>query len=749
MVNPTNQQADKLKELDQTNKAAKRLGLPVVRLNKGMIQNQALALIDKKLALEYRLIPFELEDQNLKIALADPSLLSQPAPAFLGDLRQRGLKLLLHLTPASDFQDAVAAYDQEMGDRGVKSQLTAQKPAKSDFKPTPAGQVNDTSVQPSRHDTVDLTNIKIPQNILHKFPEEVAQKYQMVVFAASVDGKEVSVAAINPEDPKIKDIISFIEQRNQIKVKLFQTSVESLNQALSGYQADDKKEKSKEESAIPSVPTAIPSRTRVDELKEVLHKQSELKKPFVAAAAEPTKASSVIPQPAINVSAPAPVAAEAPAQGTPATGATSIQQPNTNDETNLDKILGTSIASVEAIKSIVASGVVPKIIAAFISYAVSLQASDIHIEGAADSVRLRYRVDGVLRDIIQAPKQLLAPLVSRIKILSKLKIDETRLPQDGRFSVQIAGRAIDLRVSTLPTVHGEKVVLRVLDKSTGVKELKDLGIEGINMARVSRAIEDPYGIILVTGPTGSGKTTTLYALLTKLNQPAVNIVTLEDPVEYQLGGINQTQIKPKIGYSFAEGLRSIVRQDPDIIMVGEIRDAETATLATQAALTGHLVLSTLHTNNAAGAMPRLIDMEVEPFLLSSSLNIVIAQRLVRKLCKKCRVEAKSAPEVLELVKKELQSSQAPEIKAALSQELKFFAAKGCEDCRTGFKGRIGIYEVLNVSDTIAQLVIKKAAAGNIEQQARTEGMITMRQDGILKALAGITTLEEVIQVTAD
>ena len=425
-----------------------------------------------------------------------------------------------------------------------------------------------------------------------------------------------------------------------------------------------------------------------------------------------------------------------------------IQLVSGDEQTNLDQVLGNPITDFASFEQTLKTGMIPKVVAAIVSYAAGQQASDIHIEASESALRVRYRVDGKLRNVVKLPVELHAPLVSRIKILSKLKIDEARLPQDGRFNVQVGGHEIDLRVSTLPTIHGEKVVIRILDKTAGVKQLSALGLNGINLKRIMDGIQEPYGIILVTGPTGSGKSTTLYAMLTEINHPDVNIVTLEDPVEYQVEGINQTQVKPAIGYSFADGLRSILRQDPNVIMVGEIRDSETAALATQAALTGHLVLSTLHTNNAAGAIPRLIDMEVEPFLLASSLDIIIAQRLVRRLCPDCKVALPLPSETLANIKQELELSPVPEIRDVLKKEMAFFGPGSCEKCTDGYQGRIGIYEVITVSESIAQLAIKQATGAEIETLARKEGMLSLRQDGILKALEGLTSIDEVIQATS-
>jgi type II secretory ATPase GspE/PulE/Tfp pilus assembly ATPase PilB-like protein len=349
------------------------------------------------------------------------------------------------------------------------------------------------------------------------------------------------------------------------------------------------------------------------------------------------------------------------------------------------------------------------------------------------------------------PKTVHSAIVSRIKILSNLKIDEQRLPQDGRFHISLDGKPIDFRVSTFPTVVGEKVVLRILDKSTGAPTLEELGVSGRRLAIMSDAISKPHGMFLVTGPTGSGKSTTLYAILSSLNKPGVNIVTLEDPVEYFIDGVNQAQIRPEIGLTFASGLRSILRQDPNIIMVGEVRDKETAELAVNSALTGHLVFSTLHTNSAVGAIPRLIDMGIEPFLLTASLNLLVAQRLVRKICEKCKAEVKPNAEIEKVIRDGIATVDKSELEGIDLNNIKVYMGRGCPVCaNSGFKGRIGIYEVLPITKPIQNLINERTPAIKIEDFAiKEEKMILMNQDGILKALRGLTTIEEVVRATKD
>ncbi len=394
---------------------------------------------------------------------------------------------------------------------------------------------------------------------------------------------------------------------------------------------------------------------------------------------------------------------------------------------------------------------ISKIVDVVIRHAIEARASDIHIEPSEEDLRVRYRIDGVLHSSLILPKTVHSAIISRVKILSNLKIDEQRLPQDGRFHVNLESKPIDFRVSTFPTVVGEKVVLRILDKSTGAPTLEELGVSGRRLASVKDSILKPHGMFLMTGPTGSGKSTTLYSILSILNKPGVNIVTLEDPVEYFIDGVNQAQIRPEIGLTFASGLRSILRQDPNIIMVGEIRDRETAELAVNSALTGHLVFSTLHTNSAAGAIPRLIDMGIEPFLLTASLNLVAAQRLVRKICDKCRSDAKPTESIAKVIKEQLEGVDPEEYKGIDFKSPKVFVGRGCPVCsNTGFKGRIGIYETMVISKKIQELINDRQPAIKIQDFAiKEEKMVLMQQDGILKALSGLTTVEEVVRVTKE
>lgn len=398
-----------------------------------------------------------------------------------------------------------------------------------------------------------------------------------------------------------------------------------------------------------------------------------------------------------------------------------------------------------------------------LEYAVRARASDIHIEPAESLLRIRCRIDGVLREIMKLPKSIEPALISRIKILSNLKIDEHRVPQDGQFAVHVSNKDVDLRIAISPVVWGEQVIIRLLDKSGSSFKLEEMGYAGRALRAIRKGIAKPNGMVLTSGPTGSGKSTSLYALISEIKSDMVNIVTLEDPVEYKMAGVNQIQVNPEVGLTFANGLRSILRQDPDIVMVGEIRDKETANLAVQAALTGHLVFSTLHTNSAAGVLPRLLDMGIEPFLIASTVNTIIGQRLVRRLGDKKTSAPANEREVLTIhetigmllpktrenvarVSEDLGYKDLP-----LAGENAYTLMKGKDSPQTpgGYKGRIGLYEVMDVTETIQNLIVKRATSADIQRQAVAEGMVTMRQDGYLKALQGLTTLEEVNRVAAN
>lgn len=392
-----------------------------------------------------------------------------------------------------------------------------------------------------------------------------------------------------------------------------------------------------------------------------------------------------------------------------------------------------------------------KMVLVILKHAIEGNASDIHIEPQKDRLNVRFRQDGILHPSLFLPLSVHLAIAARIKIIAGLKIDENRVPQDGRFSAKVNNKEVDFRVATFPTLYGEKVEIRVLDASEGLKSFEQLGLRGRNLELVKEASKKPYGMILSTGPTGSGKTTTLYALLQILNQDKVNIVTIEDPIEYSIAGVNQSQIKPEIGYSFAQGLRQILRQDPNIIMVGEIRDEETASLAVQAALTGHVVLSSLHTNTSVGVIPRLIDMGIRPFLIPSTLRIAISQRLLRTLCKNCKKKVvpneKAKAYILDRIKS-FPLSAKKDFK--VPEPLYIYEAKGCELCGfMGYSGRMGLYEVLSMTNELAELILQNPSEAAILKIAQKQGMLTMEQEGVIKVLNGETTIEEVTRVTEE
>lgn len=440
--------------------------------------------------------------------------------------------------------------------------------------------------------------------------------------------------------------------------------------------------------------------------------------------------------------------------------AQAFAKPEEEEETDKDKKKEKEKA--KNIKTIVQDSPISKALSTILEYAAKNRASDIHIEPLENELKIRCRIDGVLREIMKLPKSTEAPLVSRIKILSNLKIDEHRIPQDGQFTVKVDTKEIDLRIAISPVVWGEQVVIRLLDKSGTSLKLEDMGYIGRALRTIRKGIANPNGLILTSGPTGSGKSTSLYALIQEIKDDSINIVTLEDPVEYKMGGINQIQINAQVGLTFATGLRSILRQDPDVVMVGEIRDAETANLAVQAALTGHLVFSTLHTNSAAGILPRLLDMGVEPFLIASTVRTVIGQRLVRRLAGPEPYQSDKAE--TELIRQHLGPllpEKEADVKAA-SEDLGYealplrgqsaytlFKGKDSPEAPSGYKGRVGLYEVFEVSETIQDLIMKRASSADIQKAAQSEGMVTMQQDGYFKALTGKTTLQEIARVASE
>ncbi len=408
----------------------------------------------------------------------------------------------------------------------------------------------------------------------------------------------------------------------------------------------------------------------------------------------------------------------------------------------------------EAPSEVVKSAPVAKIVSVIMRHAVEGRASDIHIEPLFRETRVRYRIDGILHTSLTLPRSIHNAIVARIKVLANLKLDETRVPQDGRIREIINGKEIDFRVSILPLLDSEKVVMRIFDLSRGAPKLEELGFMGVNLEAILENIKKPFGLILVTGPTGSGKSTTLFSMVNMINKEGINISTIEDPIEYHIPGANQSQVRPEVGYTFASGLRSLLRQDPDVIMVGEIRDQETAELAIHAGLTGHFVLSTLHTNDAIGAIPRLLDMGVEAFLLGSTLNAVIAQRLARKICENCKEKVELPAEVKEEAKKALANTPRDYIKKFVKDfdenNLQFYRGKGCPRCgSTGYSGRIAVAEVLDINDKLREMIIKHGKSITEREVRQTQTFISMYEDGLIKALMGLTSLEEVMRVVRD
>lgn len=718
--------------------------LPFIRLENYDVKLDAYSIIPVDLIQKYKIICFEKAAENkIKIAIGAPGQIRSSQPQILSDLKQKkGMQIDLYVTTIQDIQKVVARLSQTKPAEVTTLKREIVYPQMSHLK------------------TVDLRSVKIPYDVISKFPIEVSKKYSIVVFE-SPEPNLIRVAVSDPSDQKVQEILDFVRDKNEINIEEFVASPTEITEAINQFYKKPDSTNVVVEEVTPKPLQDLPK-------PPVSQPQVQVQAPLPQKPVEPQKLPELpdvnkipVAKPAVAVVAPAMpvkdhqgvneterrrfVRRPIPFETMPPTQQTSETKPVDASgviapENDLDKFLGQPVKDVETLKTIIQTGNVPHILAATVALAVSMKASDIHIESDGLDLRFRFRVDGVLKDIIKMPMMLQPAIISRVKILSRLKIDEARVPQDGRFDVKTQGHEIDLRVSTLPTVRGEKAALRILDKSQNIYTLEELGFLGRNLKVVEENITKPYGVILSTGPTGSGKSTTLYSILKKISSPSVNVITLEDPVEYEMPGVNQCQVKPKIGFSFAEGLRSVLRQDPNIIMVGEIRDAETAGMATHAALTGHLVLTTLHTNDAAGALPRLTNMGIEPFLITSSINLVIGQRLVRKVCQKCKHEVPGPEEFLPEIEKEL-------INFNLPKPYRFYEGKGCSECTNGFSGRIGIFEVLAMSEQIESLAIQRRPSSEIRDAAVKDGMTTMKQDGLIKALKGVTTISEVLRVT--
>ncbi|EKD56538.1 MAG: hypothetical protein ACD_58C00152G0003 [uncultured bacterium] len=725
-------------ELQIAQKYSQHFGLPFVELKKLSLSKDLAKIIPKHIVGDFKIIPYEhiLGDKELiKIAVADPRKLQQRAPEVIVDLKKKGVNIALAVTTKSDFEFAFDKIFNDVVDKKHDDKISeVSKPLED------RGQSISLN---SDFSYIELVDKRIPYDILTKIPQDVAEKYMIIVFDAPIDQLKIKVAALRPDNNATKEILDFIKSRNHLEIELYKASKDGIEYALKLYQQKpsiqnppsyaDSKYESKSEPLNDIKPIASGPISSIPLAKPLPKISNQPNLPPLKLDNKPIIREEDQPKDDQLETVESKIAFDSVSE---------------DEENNLDLLFPTGISNEKILENVITSGIIPKIVAAIIYYGVKSEASDIHLEPNESDFSLRFRIDGMLKNIVKMPIELHAPVISRIKIISKLKIDEQRIPQDGRFDVVAIKKEIDLRVSTFPTVHGEKIVMRILDKSGGIKKIEDLGFTGSNLEKINSNINKPHGIIMATGPTGSGKSTTLYAILNKINRPEVNIVTLEDPVEYDIPGVNQCQIKPKIGFSFAEGLRSILRQDPDVIMVGEIRDTETASMSTHAALTGHLVLTSLHTNDAAGALPRLVNMGVEPFLITSSINCIIAQRLVRKICPDCKAEYNPPEPVIKDIKDELANSKNDEVLMHVNEPLKFYKGKGCKSCTNGYKGRMGIYEVLLVSGEIENLAVHKEPASKILEKAVEEGMITMKQDGIIKAINGLTTLDEVLRVTS-
>ena len=534
---------------------------------------------------------------------------------------------------------------------------------------------------------VELEGREIDQKILRLLPRDVAATYEAVPF--ELNGSELSVAMVDPSNLQAVD---FIARKTGYSLKTYMALKRQIDAVIANY-----------------------TEGLGEEVAQVLNQ------------------------------------------------ATSNSQPsNAEEQKEQDKKSFKDAA--KDVENLVQDAPITRALNAILEYAINSKASDIHIEPRETELKIRFRIDGILQDAMTLPKTTEPPLISRIKILSNLKIDEHRIPQDGEAQYKVGDREVDLRIAIAPITHGEQVVMRILDKSESLMSLDSLGFRGRSLRLIQQGMNKPHGMILSTGPTGSGKSTTLYAVIQEIKNVAINIVTLEDPVEYKIDGINQIQVNPGVGLTFASGLRSILRQDPNVIMVGEIRDHETADLAVQAALTGHVVLSTLHTNSASGVLPRMLDMNIEPFLIASTVNTVIGQRLVRKVCDNCKKPFESSQAATQMVNRVLgavlpkNESESAAKEAELGYEnlpiynekaYTLYKGEGCSQCSDGYKGRTGIYEVFELNDAMEKLLVQHATTTDIQKQAQADGMLTMQQDGMLKVLLGLTTLEEVSRVASD
>jgi len=688
--------------------------LPIVRLNNLYIPPAIVAKIPEKLAKKYHILAFDQKNGRLKVAISKPERLQTAKPGILADVQKKQkVDIDLYIAPEEDFNTAIKGYQAF---KKIDSS-TSEK----EIQPPPLPNILDILVSQKLInqkeafqiiETANKENISIDQVIREEgqiLPDDLTKAQAQQYHIPYISLKEID---IKPEN--IEKFPQKISQEYQIVV--FDT-------------ISDK---------VYKVATCQPENPVISEIIGFLKEKNQIEAHlYVTTPADIALALTKYQEPkSENAVASLPTAEVEKSK-------TEVKEVG---ELDIGTLIKNDIQNDEELQEIIKTENVPTIVAALINYALVKKASDIHIEPWKAALHVRFRIDGVLRDIIQIDRSLHLAIIARIKISARLRIDEQRIPQDGRFGANFRHKTVDIRVSTLPTSQGEKIVLRILDKSQGIISLEELGLTGRGFDYVVKNVKKPYGMVLATGPTGSGKTTTLYAILQSINTSQTNIVTLEDPIEYEIDGVNHCQARADIGFSFAEGLKSILRQDPNVIMIGEIRDKETAAMAIHASLTGHLVLSSLHTNDASGAIPRLIDMGIEPFLIASSLSVIIAQRLVRKICSKCKEKIKLPPEVLTKIEKEI--DRIPKSAGTkITKPLTFWRGRGCSECEDGYSGRIGIYEVLPVTTAIQQLTIKQVTSADIKSKAIELGMITMKQDGLIKALKGITTVDEMFRVT--
>lgn len=714
---------NQLLSIDSINRAYSIIyKMPFVDLKNLKIPQNVLDIIPVDFVKKYEIAPFSFNNRVLNLAIARPAKITTILPQIERYFQGKVRLINLYITTPADVAIVIKQYSEK------NTGLLLNK---------------------TKYPTVFLKNQNISKDLIKLLPADFIVKYHLIIFGKREENHFL-VATDRADNPETLKAIHEVESQNRIFLEIFSTSSEDIAYIFDLINAD----KSRGDGPVKNLETqkepSSADQTEQDDsilsgLKDFL--KNDEKRPELTIDSVQKVADTKPDQTGQKKTDTVQKNNQPMAHSEPEKPSESVLAEKDED---IGKLLDRDIENKADLEEIIKTGAVPKIVAAIINYALFERASDIHFEPEEKMLRVRYRIDGILTDFASLSTEIQPQIISRVKILANLKLDESRIPQDGRFDVNFKKKQVDIRVSSLPTVRGEKIVMRLLDKSQGILSLEDLGMTGQAFKKTLEAVAKPYGIIISTGPTGSGKSTTLYAILNRISVPAVNIVTIEDPVEYEIPGINQCQIKPKIGFTFAEGLRSILRQDPNVIMVGEVRDTETANMATHAALTGHLVLTTLHTNDAAGALPRLTNMGVEPFLITSSINLIIGQRLVRRICPNCREEIKVTDSLRKQVMEEL--SQIPannkDDRARVKNELKFYHGKGCRECGQGYRGRLGIFEVLSVSSKIEEMVIGRSGTNEILKQAQSEGMITMRQDGLLKALEGLTTIDEVFRVTA-